>query len=82
MRNDQELFRHLVRRAFDKSWTGDQVVKAIYGFTMREHVDQAHPGDVEHVANLATLPMQPEARDAWLFGYRFCDTPPDPESTP
>jgi len=55
----------------------------VYGFNMREHVDQFHSNDVEHVATLATAPMLPEARDAWLFGYRFCDTPPTtPESTP
>ena len=83
MKDPQELFKRLVGHVLDQSWTGDQAVQAVHGFNMREHVDQFHSNDVEHVATLATAPMLPEARDAWLFGYRFCDTPPTtPESAP
>ncbi len=83
MNDPQEVFKRLVRAVLDDGWTGERAVQAVYGFNMREHVDKAHPDQVEHVASLATLPLQPEDRDAWLFGYRFCDTPPaTPESTP
>lgn len=82
MKNSQEVFERLVRATLDRQWEAPKAIRAVYGFLMREHVDQDHPGEVEKVAELATLPMQPEDRDAWMFGYRFCDapTPPPPES--
>jgi len=76
MSDSKELFGRLMRQILDNGWTDVRAVRAIYGFTMREHVNEAHPNDVERVAEMATLPMVvPEERDAWLFGYRYHDTP-------
>ena len=61
---------------FDRGdWTAEQHVKAVYGFTMREHADAAHPEQVEHIAELSTAGMGEADREAWLFGYRFRDRP-------
>jgi hypothetical protein len=82
MMDAKETFFRLVREVLTKEWPAEKAAQSVAGFSMREHVDLEHPDQVEQVAELATLPLPPEAREAWLFGYRFCDTPPaDPEST-
>ncbi len=53
------------------------LVGAIQGRTMREHVNEAHPDQVEHVAGIA-CPTN-DTREGWLFGYRYEDaTTPTP----
>ena len=61
---------------FDLPWPAILHVRAIYGRTMREHADAAHPEAIEDIALKCTEPLEPAEREAWLFGYRFYDTPP------
>ncbi len=50
------------------------MVGAIQGRVMREHVNVAHPSEVEHVAGIA-CPTN-DTREGWLFGYRYEDSTP------
>jgi len=63
------------RALFSEDWSAAQHLQAVYGFLMRQHADAAHPDAVEHIAQLTTDKLDPGVRDAWLFGYRFRDTP-------
>jgi hypothetical protein len=78
--SEPKTYEGLMRHMLDNDWGAVRCVKAIYGFTMREHVNEAHPDQVQRVAEMATEPMAPEDRDAWLFGYRYHDAPPVAES--
>lgn len=62
---------------FAKDWPAERHVRAVYGYWMREHVESDHPGETERVAELSTAKLDPEHREAWLFGYRFRDTHPE-----
>lgn len=67
---------------FAHDWPSERHVRACYGYAMREHAETDHPGEVTRVELLGALPLQPEDRDAWLFGYRFRDTHPEPPADP
>ncbi len=59
----------------DSEARGTFIAGAIQGRVMREHVNEAHPSEVEHVAGIA-CPTN-DTREGWLFGYRYEDpTPP------
>src|SRR6185295_2647227 len=42
---------------------------AVTGYTLRRHVNEAHPDQVEHVAD--NFAPTYDTRAGWLFGYRF-----------
>lgn len=66
------LLRHrFFAQLFAKDWAPGQHVKAVYGWVMREHADQAHPGEQQTLADAATKDMAEPEREAWLFGYNF-----------
>lgn len=67
----QALRHRFFRELFEQDWQPAQHVAALRGWLMRAHVDQAHPGQAEQVAQLH-LPHFPEDQhEAWLFGYRW-----------
>jgi hypothetical protein len=59
---------------FDKDWTPQLHVQACYGYITRDHAEEAHAGEVELVAEKGAARLEGEAREAWLFGFRFRDT--------
>lgn len=71
---DLDAFRVLLRALVRHPWQIEQYIQAIHGWSMREHVDAAHPDQLERVADLSTAGKTPADSEAWLFGYRFRDT--------
>jgi hypothetical protein len=65
----------LMNTLIAKGWPEPLQVRALYGYVMREHVEAKHPGQVKEIQQAFLETMPPEAREAWLFGYRFRDTP-------
>lgn len=69
--DEAEFFDALVKHMLN----GDAPVSPVWmagacaGYTLRRHVNEAHPDQVEFVAERHA--PTGETRDGWLFGYRF-----------
>jgi hypothetical protein len=50
------------------------IAGAVMGHSLREHVDECHPGQVEEAFEKITA-LQPEGdwRAGWIVGYRFVE---------
>lgn len=85
--HDDDRFRVFCSALFRnhlQDWSPEQHLKAVDGYGMRVHVDEAHPERVDQVRTLMEGRLTAEAMtagkpsaplvDAWLFGYRFRDT--------
>lgn len=71
----EEAYTVFVRALLLRDWSVQQYQSAIYAYSLREHVEQAHPMQREETAELGLARLDPDQREAWLFGYRFRDTP-------
>lgn len=69
----EERFSVFVRALLSRPFTIPEYQSAIYGFSLREHVEEAHPESREQAADLGSARLDPAEREAWLFGYRFRD---------
>jgi hypothetical protein len=80
----QRRFFTALFRTHILDWTVAQHLKALDGYQMRLHVEQAHPDQVAHVRTLmvgeltaaAMAVGEPSAPlvEAYLYGYDFRDT--------
>lgn len=70
-----QRFDAFCRVLVEKSKTTVWYQHALDGFFIREHAQEAHPGELPLVEELGLKRIpDPEHQDAWLFGYRFRDT--------
>ena len=77
-RFDDEATRRFFTAVFQAhlaDWSVQQVLKALDGYGMRDHVETAHPDQVAVVREMMPQRLETEGdRQAWLFGYDFRDT--------
>ena len=71
----EERYTVFVRALLLHDWSVQQYRSAIYGYSLREHVEEAHPDQRELTEELGLARLDPDEREAWLFGYRFRDRP-------